>query len=244
MIFDYYEIRARQIPAAVAASPLILPMLSIGFRVDGGWMWTSVAATTILILGYAFSLLVRSLGKRIEPGLWASWGGPPSTLILGTDEATFPSSTKERIYQAVLQETQIDIDPTHSSEGEWKERVWEAFRLVRQFIRQRQPKGLWLTHDAEYGALRNLLGSARLTAGVAAFSTVVCAFTCWREFTILAAALTIVGAAMFVLALLSRPYVLPTLVREAAFRYAESAWLAYLATASPAATAAAEATAR
>ena len=232
MIFDRYEFRARLAPAVGVASPLVLPPLAFGVQVEGGWMWTTVAATVLLVVIYIFSFVVRHLGKRIEQELWDDWGGPPSTTIIGPHDHTFHDTTKGRIYSAVLRETGIDIDPSHSDVSAWKQSTWEAFRFVRQFLRERDKCGLWFTHDAEYGGLRNLLGGLPLAAGMASTAVIACGAALYLNPTTLTGLLTILAAAVVVLSFVLKKHWLPGIVRVTAFRYAESAWTAFLSTSS------------
>jgi len=229
MLFDYYELRARIVPATIVAAPTVLPPLAHEVRAAGGWMWTSVAATTLLAAVYALSFVVRFLGKKLEPRLWNSWGGPPSTLVLAQNDSVFPATTKQLIYEAVRHETQFVIDPVEAASEDWRQLTSEAFRLVRQYLRRRDPKGIWYAHNAEYGMLRNLYGGTPVMATFATISLVWCGIVAWDERTSLTVFLVAIAALALLLALVARRYLLPELLRAAAVQYAESAWSCFLA---------------
>lgn len=224
---DAYELRARFAPALVIASPWVLVVVAVVQAFASTLLTTSAAALIFLALLYAFSFVVRGLGRRIENGLWASWGGPPSATVLGDADSTFSAETKSRLRSSLA--TTLGING--ATEASWTNdlhQVQDAFRLVRQHIRQHDHNGLWSAHNAEYGFLRNLLGSwwllllnSLLSAGVNGLF--------WHTRggkTLLI--LTILSLGLGLAAIVGRIFVLPGATRIAAIRYAESAWTSFL----------------
>jgi hypothetical protein len=226
--FDPYEIRARIIPTLILLSPTTVIPLAFDMSLSNDWIGSAIAGLTGVSLLYVGSLVVRFLGKRTEFDLWRTWGGPPSTSLLRTADRTLPHSTKTRIRSYIQKEFGIELDGLEENDPDWSLRVGEAFRLVRQRVRQHNPDGLWYVHDAEYGALRNFYGVANLMAVLAGLSALLCAIA-WRRYDkavqIWLLALSVVLTAC---PLVARSYLLPLMLREAAFRYAESVWLCFL----------------
>jgi hypothetical protein len=226
--FNDYEIRARLIPAALIASPLLLPLFAFGLVSAATLFSTTVASAIIVMLIYLFSHVVAFLGRRIEPALWDSWGGPPSLTVLSDADKTFPSATKKAIEKAILDIYGIDLGSTVGETPQWRERTTEAFRLARQYLRQHDRKGVWNVQNAEYAAVRNTLASVWLCAAFSGLSALSCGTAWWIGGNSRSVALTIIAAAIAVIVLIMRSTFLPNISRSIAFRYAESAWLCFL----------------
>lgn len=230
MVFDAYEIRARLAPALVVVSPCMLVIVALLQASAPTLLSTSASAVVFIALLYAFSFVVRHLGRRIEDGLWHSWGGPPSAMVLSEADNTFSAETKSRI-RSSLEATLGIKGTTLPGWADETDQVQETFRLVRQHIRQRDPNGLWSTHNAEYGFLRNVMGSWWLFLLNSLFATGVCSVL-WLMRG--GETLFILGALSLGLALTAisgRIFILPSATRTAADRYAESAWTSFLANA-------------
>jgi len=95
--FDAYEIRARLMPAALIASPLLLPLFAFGLVSASTLMSTALASALVVMVIYLFSHVVAFLGRRSEPALWESWGGSPSLTVVSDADKTFPAATKKAI---------------------------------------------------------------------------------------------------------------------------------------------------
>ena len=80
-IFDHYSLRARLQPALITLFPLALGFIAWtgvdNFRSSALWSLCGTVGLTFLL-----SVVVRHRGKTIEPSLWESWGGSPTTLLL------------------------------------------------------------------------------------------------------------------------------------------------------------------
>ncbi len=226
--FDPYEIRARIIPTLIVLSPTAVIPLAFDMSLSNDWVGSAIVGFTATSLLYLGSLVVRFVGKKTERDLWSMWGAPPSTLILRSSDRTFPDSTRTRIRSCVRSEFGIDLDGLEENHPDWAQRVGEAFRLVRQRIRQDDPNGLWYVHEAEYGALRNFYGVANVMAAIAALSALLCAIA-WRRYDkALQIWLFVLSVILTAFPLAAKSWLLPSMLREAAFRYAESVWLCFL----------------
>jgi len=232
-IFNHYEIRARLIPTLVIVSPAAVIPLAFGLSPASDWTASTVVGVAAIAVLYLASLFVRFLGREAEPGMWKAWGGPPSTLMLRAEDTTFPAPTKARIAAGVKSEFNIDLTGVEGKSAAWAEQAGEAFRLARQRIRQADPHGLWSTHNAEYGALRNFYGAAYLMAVVGSIAAVLCAVAWYREGKVLQAALLGISVLLTMIPPVARQWWLPSVLRAAAFRYAESAWSSFLGIAVP-----------
>jgi len=106
--------------------------------------------------------------------------------------------------------------------------IEDAFKQVRPYLRARDPKGLWHSHNIEYGFLRNLLGSRWLWMGVslAAFAFAVAYGINTGKGPVNPA------STLDFISVLCGAYlgwaILPSAIRHAADRYAESAWMSFL----------------
>lgn len=227
---DPYELKARIAPGLI----LVLPLLADGIYaapILSSWPIFAASGVCTLALLYGLSLLVRAGGEGIEPTLWDSWGGPPSTRFMRHRDSTFGAelklsiqSTLAKMFSARLLTPDAEAqDPDRADKA-----ILDAFRHVRQYLRQHDPDGLWFKHDIEYGFCRNLLGCRVMWAVIS---------VCATFFAIAYAAKTGAGllnpaSGIGCLSLLCAAYVgwlvLPRATKRAGDAYAESAWMAFL----------------
>jgi hypothetical protein len=80
-LFDHYSLRARLQPALLALLPLAFGIFA---WTGPGVKWQSALWTLFGTAGGTFflAILARNAGKCIEPSLWQSWGGAPTTQLL------------------------------------------------------------------------------------------------------------------------------------------------------------------
>ena len=80
-LFDYYSFRARLQPAFLALVPLALGAFAWA---QPGAKWLTAIWSLLGAAGFTFFLanVARNRGKSIEPELWESWGGTPTTQLL------------------------------------------------------------------------------------------------------------------------------------------------------------------
>lgn len=227
-LFDAYEFRARLLPAIVVGSPLIFAVAILLATFQVSQLNTVLVALVVFALVYALSLIVRHLGKVIEPKIWASWGGAPSILMLRPDDSTLNQDIRRLICAGVKRRFSINIADPNLSPAEYDRCVENAFRLVRQHVQRFDPHGLWYKHNAEYGFIRNLHGAWWLWAlfgGIAAVGGV-------GGFLLTANAahifIIVIGASSLATAWVLHRYVLLALLRTAAERYAESTWMSFV----------------
>lgn len=222
---DAYELRARFAPSLIVVAPFILVAVALLQAFASTILTASATALVFLALLYAYSFVVRGLGRRIEGNLWNGWGGPPSSTALSDADPLFSAETKSQITTAIAARFGVVCETGwRSNAGQ----VQEIFRQVRHYIRQHDPNGLWYSHNAEYGFLRNLLGSwwlllinSILAAGISAII--------WKvsgdNISLVLVGLSVIFA---LFAIVGRIFILPGATRIAAVRYAESAWVSFL----------------
>ena len=80
-LFDHYGFRARLQPALFTLLPMALGIFA---WTGPGVKWETALWTLFGTVGGTFflAILARNRGKQIEPGLWLSWGGSPTTQLL------------------------------------------------------------------------------------------------------------------------------------------------------------------
>jgi hypothetical protein len=228
---DHYELRARVAPGLVLSLPLLV---LVGYAVPGVRSIPVFAAGGICSFAMIYTLgqFSRARGEAIEATLWKSWGGPPSTRFLRPNDKAFGSALKEKIAAAVFKKFSLRLpqnedyakDPFASDQA-----IDDVFRLVRNFLRKNDPRGLWYHHMVEYGFARNLMG-ARVAWAVLSLVAFLASslLTLQRGWSSAGVPLIITGTSM-VASVYVGWFVLPGSVRRIANGYAELAWAAFLA---------------
>jgi hypothetical protein len=231
---DQYEIRARIAPTVVVLSPLLFALFFIVLGVTGSWPGAlSSLGVVALLLVYVLSFLPRQLGRRIEPGLWAGWGGPPTTRRMRWQDSTLDDETKRRLRERAEEVSGVTLlseDEERNDPEEADELIAKSFVQVRAKVRDEDSEGIWTKHNAEYGANRNLFGSRWLWLGLSALGALVCGaawyFGTPDFWTLLGLGVEVVS---IVIAYLMGWHLLPRSTKVAADRYAESVSGAFLA---------------
>lgn len=157
--FDRYTWGARVWPVYLTAVPAVL---TVAATVPEGLTYPLAGASAIVFLplSYFMSQVASDFGKRREPALWDSWGGPPTTRFLRHDNQEFNASTRARVH-ARLQALGLRI-PTSREEEADRERAFEfygsAVDELRRLTRDAERFPLVYKANIEYGFRRNLLG--------------------------------------------------------------------------------------
>lgn len=164
---DTYVMRAQLAPAALAAAPAAVLGLGALSSIEeaGSVVAFILAAILIVICG-----VVRGFGRRLEPGLWKGWGGPPTTRLLRWSDSSDLRVTERRhaLLSAVLGESLPSADEeTIDPEGA-DARYAVAVSALRQRTRQGPEFRLVAKQNVEYGLRRNCLGLRFLALAVAA----------------------------------------------------------------------------
>lgn len=170
---DAYTIKARLRPVAIVALPLAV----------GGWVWLMEEFPILSVLWgiliwcggtYLASELGRDLGRNKQPGLYESWGGPPTTSLLRHRDA------KNRVllvrWHKKLQELLGDIEiPTEEEERKNPKHADEVYETcasyLREHTRDKEKFALVFDENCSYGFRRNLWGMRKIGIVLSAIGT-------------------------------------------------------------------------
>jgi len=164
---DTYMMRAQLAPAALAAAPAVVLGFGALSSIEGTGSVVAfiLAAVLIVICG-----IVRGFGRRLEPGLWESWGGPPTTRLLRWSDSSDLRTTQRR--HALLSAVLGEPLPSAEEEAMDPEGADARYAVAVGALRQRTRTGpefrLVAHQNAEYGLRRNCLGLRPLALVVAA----------------------------------------------------------------------------
>lgn len=228
IFFDPYELRARIAPSLIVSLPAVVSLYVGVTPLVEGWPSLLGAGTLLAVASYGFSFVVRHLGKSIERDLWTQWDGAPSIRFARWRDGKFGDQPKQRIHQAVAGVCGIQL-MTRKAEAQdplsTDKLIEDAFRQVRAILQARDKDGLWYKHNAEYGFVRNLLGSRKLFLSISVLGGVVCGFLArytGETVYIVGAFLNLFFAA---LSLVLGWWLLPPIIKDCADRYAETCWM-------------------
>jgi len=156
---DAYSIRARWAPVfLVVLPPLILcvslvPGLSVWNK-----LWPLLGAVGVVIL---VDQLGRDRGKRLQPALWDSWGGAPTTAALRHRDAANPvllARQHERI-AAIVGHALPTADEERADPAGADHAYQAAIAVLIARTRGRRTEyPLIFTENCNYGFRRNMLG--------------------------------------------------------------------------------------
>jgi hypothetical protein len=163
-ILDSYQHRSRAQPAFLCFLPITATIAgTLGFA--RGPITGLVAVAGATGLTYLIAMFVRDRGRRIEPALWESWGGKPTTQLLKApvDETTGALQRRWKLMselQPDLRDPQEDQAPTDGA-------IDDYVGYLREVTRTNNEYRLVATENAGYGFRRNLLGLRPLGIGIA-----------------------------------------------------------------------------
>lgn len=223
---DSYEIKARIAPALLISLPVLFTMWTC-YNAAFSTLSDLFKGTLSIVVIYGFSIVVRALGKRIEPQLWTAWGGKPSTQIVSWRNTIIGDDLKALYLQAVRNDLKL---PTPSKENEAADPVkaadlfGQAFKRIQGVIRQKDKDGLWSIANADYGFARNLLGSRILWLVISLTMTAVSAINLYIKIDTTPLVGMVLNILMDILVIYIGWFILPNYTKRVAFRYAEHAW--------------------
>ena len=155
---DLYTLVARIAPVYLTAVPVVLAFATV--LPDGlNLPLAEVSGLVFILLSYFMGQVAADFGRRMEPTLWHSWGGPPTTRFLRHDNQEYNCATRALVH-ARLRALGLDI-PTDEEERSNEDRACRLYESAIDYLRgvTRDPKRFPLVNKSniEYGFRRNLL---------------------------------------------------------------------------------------
>lgn len=166
---DVYDRRARLKAALLSALPLALSVVPL---VEGLSLWWAATSPLIVYCGGAYLLaqLARDRGKRIEPRLYRSWAGPPTTRLLRHRGARNPVAVEHRhaTLAGLLPHLKFPSPAEEAADPVGADHTYEAaVAYLRDATRDRATFPLVFAENCNYGFRRNLLGLRWWAVGAA-----------------------------------------------------------------------------
>ena len=156
---DAYSIRARWAPVfLVGLPPLILCFSLVPGLSAWNKLWPLLGAASVVIL---VDQLGRDGGRRLQPTLWDSWGGAPTTAALRHRDAPNPvllARQHERI-AAIVGNALPTVDEERA-DPVGADHAYEAAVavLIARTRKRRSEYPLIFAENCNYGFRRNMLG--------------------------------------------------------------------------------------
>ena len=173
--YDQYTLRARIQPALTAVLPLAFLLLTLlpGQPILATAFFTLLAT----IGGTAVAAQVgREWGRKKEPGLWKSWGGPPTTRLLRHRRIPGDIILPPGLRQQVEDWTNYPL-PTEQEEKadpQWADTAYEkAVASLREATRDNIKFPLVFAENVNYGYRRNLWGLRPIGESIAVALTLL-----------------------------------------------------------------------
>lgn len=184
-LLDKYVLFARVGPIAIVALALFLavsawiPFSQWPVKLVGGSAFFGIGA-------FVLAQLTRDAGKRIEPALWASWGGPPSVRFLRHRDTTIAAGSKTAMYRRLIELGVVDRMPNEDEERQDPDAADAIYRTCSDWLRRKAmelkakaPFDVVQSENISYGFRRNLLGIRTYGLIVVAATVLITAGAFW-----------------------------------------------------------------
>lgn len=166
--FDSYNRKARLYPGLWAVSPVAVVVISLGIKdapvISALLGLLSAIGGPVLLSGY-----VRLRGSELEPALFESWGGVPTTQLLRASSSG-NQALREQRRRAVEDLTDTELltaKQERRDQAAADDRIGAALAILRERTRDQQKYPLVYFENTSYGFQRNLLGMRRLGLAIA-----------------------------------------------------------------------------
>ena len=181
MEFDAYTWRARVLPVYFTAAPAVL---AVAATLPEGLTLPLAGASAIVFLSlpYFMGQVTSDFGKRLEPALWTSWGGPPTTRFLRHENGEFNAATRVRIH-AQLRVLGLRVPTAEEEDTDHEQALLlygSAVDELRRLTRDSQRFNLLHKTNIEYGFRRNLLGLKPTGLAITALALVATGWSLYR----------------------------------------------------------------
>lgn len=183
-LFDKYVLFARISPVAIVALPIFLAVTAwIAFS---QWPMKLLGGGFFAIGAFALAQLTRDAGKRIEPALWVSWGGPPSVRFLRHGDTTIAAGSKAAMHRRLIELGVVGHMPTEDEERQNPDAADAIYRTCSDWLRRKAvelkanaPFDVVHSENISYGFRRNLLGIKPYGLAVVGVALVITAASFW-----------------------------------------------------------------
>src|ERR1022692_1635014 len=157
-LFDHYSFRARLQPALLTLLPAAVGIFA---WTGPGAKWQSALWTLFGTVGGTFflAILARNLGKQLEPDLWQSWGGSPTTQLLRHSGMGNPV-LRERWHKFLSKLLGRSLPTSQEEQADPKaaDDIYNAgIKLLINKTRDVKKFHLLYKENVQYGYCRNLL---------------------------------------------------------------------------------------
>jgi hypothetical protein len=178
---DIYVWKARRCPVLLAVLPPALAVLASFPDTDWKMLLPAVTFCGLFLL---LAQVGRDRGKVLEDGLFAGWGGKPTTALLRHRNSPYDEATLARLHSWLASVTGVaapskrkeTCSPADADE------VYEAYtRHLRDATRDKQQYPLVFEENVNYGFRRNALGLRPLAIGLAVIGVLGGAFNIYRH---------------------------------------------------------------
>ena len=157
-LFDAYSLRARLLPALLAAAPSVAAlMLLISWK---SFDLTSAFATlATFVLLYALSDFARRCGRSIEQQIFANNGGMPSIVLFRRNDTVIDEGSKERYRNFLAKKLSIAVlsSEAESEDQQVADKFYEQCGVwLRENTRDVKKFSLLFSENVTYGFRRNI----------------------------------------------------------------------------------------
>ncbi len=156
---DAYTRRARIAPVVLAAAPLLPLAITALVQLSA---WQKLWAAAWLAVPALVEELGRDQGRRLQPDLWRSWGGAPTTAMLRRRDTSNRVQVERR--HALLQQVlgpapALPTETEEAQDPDGADAIYEtAIGVLKERTRDPTQFPLVLSENARYGFRRNMLG--------------------------------------------------------------------------------------
>lgn len=223
---DSYEMKARYAPALLLSLPVLISLWSC-YQVEYTALSNVTNGILSIVIIYVLSVVIRSLGRRAEPKLWASWGGAPSTVLVSWQDTRLGEELKGLYLQAVRDKLNLPVSSKEEEKadpGQAAKLIDQAFQRIKGVIRQKDKEGLWSVANADYGFARNLYGSRVLWLLISSLMVILSAYNLYSSFSNIILIGLIINLLFLFACIYFGWFILPEYTKQVASRYAEHAW--------------------
>lgn len=171
---DPYERKARLWPALLAGLPAFA-LIGIIYASQAGLVQQVIMLTASCGGLYLLASICRHMGKSLEPQLYESWGGKPTTQILRHRDPTIERVTKLRYHNFLVSKIGVPFPDSRFETRDPKaaDEVYQSgVRWLLNQTRDAKVFGLLLQENIAYGFRRNALAVKPVALAIAIASLV------------------------------------------------------------------------